>query len=305
MLTSSTHWIWDSWYIKEGDTYHAFYLMAPRSLGDPNLRHINARVGHSTSRDLRIWNFVGEAFAPRAHGFDSQAIWTGSIIKHNNLFYYFYTGLDFSEQKYIQSVGLATSQDLETFNRTSDHPILRANPAHYATSIGRIDEPFRDPWVFFYNNQWHMFVTASRAHDTSKNQGVVAHATSDDLITWHDQGAIIDNVGMGQIEVTQMVEIDGQWFLIFCNHPGEMANPRDGFVAGTYSVPAQSPLGPFDFTKLALISHHYAGRVLFDPDNHPVLMGFLNEDDSGEFIGAIDDPIRLEVTSELALRPTR
>ena len=33
-------WIWDSWYAKDGDTFHGFFLQADRSLGDPDLSWI-------------------------------------------------------------------------------------------------------------------------------------------------------------------------------------------------------------------------------------------------------------------------
>ena len=32
-----TRWIWDSWYVRDGDLWHAFFLQADKSLGDPDL----------------------------------------------------------------------------------------------------------------------------------------------------------------------------------------------------------------------------------------------------------------------------
>ncbi len=49
------HWVWDSWTAVDGDTTHLFYLHAPTALGDPDLRHRNAAVGHATSTDLVTW----------------------------------------------------------------------------------------------------------------------------------------------------------------------------------------------------------------------------------------------------------
>jgi hypothetical protein len=40
-------WVWDFWLVRDGADYHAFYLQAHRSLGDPELRHMNASVGHA------------------------------------------------------------------------------------------------------------------------------------------------------------------------------------------------------------------------------------------------------------------
>jgi beta-fructofuranosidase len=52
-LRLPNRWIWDFWLARDGKDYHAFYLQAPRSLGDPALRHFNASIGHAVSQDLR------------------------------------------------------------------------------------------------------------------------------------------------------------------------------------------------------------------------------------------------------------
>ena len=66
MLILPDHWTWDFWLADDGDRHHVFFLMAPTSLGDPDLRHHNARVGHAVSDDLQEWEFLGEALAPGA-----------------------------------------------------------------------------------------------------------------------------------------------------------------------------------------------------------------------------------------------
>jgi hypothetical protein len=51
-------WIWDSWIADDGDLYHLFFLKAPRALGSPSERHVNATVGHATSGDLVSWDYL-------------------------------------------------------------------------------------------------------------------------------------------------------------------------------------------------------------------------------------------------------
>jgi len=60
MLRLEDDWIWDSWIADDGETYHLFYLHAPRALRDPRLRHTSATVGHATSTDLKTWEVSGE-----------------------------------------------------------------------------------------------------------------------------------------------------------------------------------------------------------------------------------------------------
>jgi beta-fructofuranosidase len=35
MLSPADYWIWDSWIADDGDTFHLYFLQAPRSLVDP------------------------------------------------------------------------------------------------------------------------------------------------------------------------------------------------------------------------------------------------------------------------------
>ena len=56
------YWVWDFWLADDGEQYHMFFLHAPRALGDPDLRHRSARIGHATSTDLRTWTSHGQIF---------------------------------------------------------------------------------------------------------------------------------------------------------------------------------------------------------------------------------------------------
>jgi beta-fructofuranosidase len=72
IIGSGTRWIVD-----HGDLYHLFFLKAPRALGSPSNRHVNATVGHTTSRDLISWDYLGECFrpAPGGDGAFDDPIW--------------------------------------------------------------------------------------------------------------------------------------------------------------------------------------------------------------------------------------
>jgi len=60
-------WVWDFWLVQDGKDYHAFYLQAPRSLGNPDLRHLNACVGHAASTDATATKRCGGQFKPPRH----------------------------------------------------------------------------------------------------------------------------------------------------------------------------------------------------------------------------------------------
>ena len=77
-----TKWIWDSWYVRDGDLWHGFFLQADKALGDPDLRHFNVSQGHAISRDLKAWEHKGTMFAPaEGPAWDDYTTWTGSVVK--------------------------------------------------------------------------------------------------------------------------------------------------------------------------------------------------------------------------------
>ena len=61
-------WIWDSWIADDGELFHLFFLQAPRSLVDPDLRHTSARIGHATSTDLSVGRALPAARARDGNG---------------------------------------------------------------------------------------------------------------------------------------------------------------------------------------------------------------------------------------------
>ncbi|HLP23711.1 MAG TPA: glycosyl hydrolase family 32 [Microbacteriaceae bacterium] len=302
VLAREHEWVWDSWYVVDGDTLHAFTLMAPKSLGDPDLRHINARVGHSTSTDGITWTHVGEALGPsEGDGFDSQATWTGSIVRHNGQWHMFFTGINRENLTTVQAIGHATSPDLMTWTRTSAAPVVRAD-AQYALLGNDHDgaEHFRDPWVFHHEGAWHMLMTASD-HD---GWGTIGHATSPDLGEWTLHAPLVQNSQLRQMEVVEVLEIGGNWVVLFCLAGRDIERPGvSGGTFATYSAPAAGPIGPFDLDRMEVIAEGvYAARAVFFQGEWK-LFGFLDSGEPGGFTGTISDPIALELSPRGTLVP--
>ena len=303
MLALENHWVWDSWYCWQGDLLHAFYLKAPKSLGDPNLRHHNAFVGHSTSTDGISWTHHADALLPGEAGdFDDLAIWTGSVLWHDGEWHLFYTGIEQRTRGRVQRIGHAVSQDLFEWQRVQDTPILQASAPSYATAETdpRAEEPFRDPWVFRHDDEWHMLVTA-RSSKGSIGRGNMAHATSSDLNNWNLRSPLINDSGFEQLEVFQIVRVAGKWFVIFCTGAIDIHRDDVEKCYATYSAPAEGPLGPFDLSQATPITPGggvYAGRVVQFPDESHRLLGFLDNGKLGGFQGVICDPLPLVVNQD-------
>jgi beta-fructofuranosidase len=45
VLALKDRWIWDSWYAQDGKRWHCCLLKADKSIGDPELRHMNQETG--------------------------------------------------------------------------------------------------------------------------------------------------------------------------------------------------------------------------------------------------------------------
>src|SRR4051794_25604454 len=168
------HWVWDFWFACDGDEVHVFYLQAPRALGDPELRHVNATIGHAVSRDLRGWRVLPDALGAGEPGaFDDLATWTGSVLRHDGRWRMYYSGISRADGGQVQRIGSAVSDDLVRWQR--EGVLLEADARWYDR------EHWRDPWVAWdaARERFDMVVCAKRG-----GHGIVGHASSPDGLAW-------------------------------------------------------------------------------------------------------------------------
>lgn len=303
------HWVWDFWLADDGAQYHLYYLHAPKSLGNPDLRHRNARIGHATSTDLANWTNHGRAFEAGEPGtFDASATWTGSVVRDpTGLWRMFYTGSRFlspDSNANIETIGLATSTDLFTWTK-EPRPLLVADPALYETlgTSSWPEEAWRDPWVFWDepSQLWHMLITARSKTGTELDRGVMAHATSPDLSNWTAQPALSQpGSGFAHLEVFQVIEVDGRQHIVFCCDSAKLVGAREGEVGGVWSQPLGAFPGEVDFraARRLVDERLYAGRIVKDRQGQAHLLAFHNVTGDGGFIGGLSDPMPLRTGAD-------
>lgn len=305
-------WIWDFWFVKNGPDYHIFYLQAPRELGDEKLRHWNVSIGHAVSRDLINWHILRDALHPsmNAHNWDSASTWTGSIINHDSLWYMFYTGASQVDDGKVQRIGLATSTDLMYWQRFGTKPLLEADPKWYEIMDQELwyDQAWRDPWVFELDGRYHAFITARVNQGHRLARGVIGYAWSTDLISWKVEPPVATPGEFAFMEVPQLVEINGLYYLFFCVGKGEYSEARrqrPGVQSetGIHYMVSDKPFGPFHFLSEKFLlgdefGSSYAGKVIRNPDGKWVLLATRAWTGDGGYIGEITDPLPLQVAPD-------
>ncbi len=305
-------WVWDFWFAQDGPDTHIYYLQAPRALKEEQLRHWNVSIGHAVSQDLKRWEIMPTALAPSTESgaWDDYTTWTGSIIKHAGTYYMFYTGTNRAENGKIQRVGLATSDDLISWKRHPGGALIEADPQWYElydTSLW-YEQTWRDPWVFEQDGKFHAYITARCNTGPKDARGVIGHAVSSDLITWKVCPPVTDPGEFGYMEVPQLAEINGRWYLFFnITHDkyasARLKRPGINLQTGTHYLVADNPFGPFkymtdDFLVGDEIGSLYSGKVIRDSRDKWLFMAFEHFSKPDLFIGRIADPFQLDIQGD-------
>lgn len=302
-------WVWDYWFAQDGSDYHIFYLQAPRALQNPELRHWHTSIGHALSPDLVNWKVLPDALHPSEdkNDWDSQTTWTGSVYRHQDSWFMFYTGTSQMEDGKIQRIGLATSPDLLNWRKHPANPLIRIDPQWYEVfdEDHWYEETWRDPWVFEHNGKFHALVTARANHGETKERGVVGHAHSDDLIRWSADKPLTNPGAFAYLEVPQLINIGSKWYLLFCvdqsKHSDRRLATRQGRApTGTFYMMADHPLGPFSQPDEDLLlgdeqGSFYAGKMIQDPSGQWVLVVAVQNHPVKGFIGDISNPMPVSI----------
>ena len=303
MLRLPDDWVWDSWIADAGDLYHLFFLKAPRRLEDPGLRHTAATIGHATSPDLVDWELQDDALLPDARRWDDLALWTGSVARADDgAWRLYYTALSTQPGHGVrdQRIGMAESDDLMTWRRVGDRPLVDPDARWYRTldDDPEASETWRDPVVFRDpdGDRWHMLITARARDAPRRRDGVLAHARSADGLTWQLGPPLTEPAGFGQLEVAQVRVIDGQPLLVFTCHPEEQSPEQiERFGPhSTWYVLGDAPTGPWDIAAARPFTGEdklFAAPLVQQRDGTWAFVGFRNTEPEGGLTFEILDPI--------------
>jgi beta-fructofuranosidase len=256
------------------------------------------------SQDLRTWTVLPDALGPGAAGaWDDLATWTGSVIRTEDGWWMFYTGICRGDDGLHQRIGRAFSTDLTTWTK-DDNFVLEADPEHFEQLDVTVwpDLCWRDPCVFADpdNGGYAMLVTARLPDGPADGRGVVALLRSPDLRDWTVVGPVTEPGDFGHLEVPQVVAIEDRYYLVFCAYA--FANSaeriaRVGSSTGTHLYVGGTATGPFkpvsdELFAADAIGSLYAGKLVHDPVTDDwSFLAFLQHDADNNFIGALSNPI--------------
>jgi beta-fructofuranosidase len=313
-LALNDKWIWDFWLARNGGDWHVYFLMADKSLGDPELRHRHVTQGHATSRDLVDWTYLGPCLMPSEEpAWDDWTTWTGSVVQgQDGVWHLFYTGTTHADGGLKQRIGQATSRDMHNWERVGSGLCLDISGPDYEeyTPGHWHDRAMRDPWVMKDpdGEGWLMYFTARVPGIAEPNAGgSIGFAISPDLNTWTIQPPVYRGGMFGQMEVPQVVEVDGKWYCLFCTGAQHWSEAYKAFnpqspVSGSHYLVADDPRGPWrvapgPFLDGANPCRRYAGKLV-RADDGLKLMGFIATTPEQHFVGAISDPIPVSVDAD-------
>jgi beta-fructofuranosidase len=308
-------WVWDFWLARDGDRHHAFYLQAPRALGNSDLRHRNASIGHAVSTDCRSWTVLEDALRPGEPGsWDDIATWTGSVIRHDGLWHMLYTGIGTNDDGLVQRVGLATSDDLVHWTKHPANPVIEADGRWYELlDLTRWrDQSWRDPWLFADpdGDGVRVLLTARSPEGAPDGAGVVAQARSRDVVSWDVLPPLTRPGDFAQVECPQLVQLDGREVVLFS------CLEEDHSAARRARLGRAGATGTFTFTKVDGVfvpsarpivdpagpaGPLYAGKLVEVEPGDWRFLGFRGAGDRG-FVGELPDPLPVRVDEDGDLR---
>ncbi len=306
-LSLPDRWIWDFWLAKDGPDFHIYYLQAPRGLADPGERHWHTAIGHAVSGDLLNWEILPDALEPSEQegAWDDYTTWTGSVIEHSGLWYLFYTGGNRREKGLIQRIGLAISKDLINWQKYDANPVLVSDPRRYEALAPDLwhDQAWRDPWVMKKPDgaAFYAYITSRVNYGPPDGRGVIALAQSDDLLSWEVMDPVTSPGEFGHMEVPQVVQIEGTYYLLFSAVAEVYSAERIQRISatpvtGTHYLVSVDPQGPYrspttEFLIGDVSGGHYGGKLIEVSKDQWVLLTMRHFDEKGSFIGELGDPI--------------
>jgi beta-fructofuranosidase len=307
--------LWDPWFIHADGILHMFHLQAPESAkSGAESRGDNADIGHSVSDASGKLSYNGTALSPGIEGVDDLSLWTGSIILHNGLYRMLYTQR--TRQKPLeQTLGLATSTDIFTWNKHASNPVLQADNKLYVIgsapdTLGFISA-FRDPYLFAHPENGDVYMTFSARTGSGRPYDAaigLAKALDSELSEWELLPPLIAPQLHAEIEVSQTIFHEGKWYVFYASrkHASRVPGHNNGLYGFVSENGLQGNYEPANGNGVVIDNNDLLRMFGYDIFNVRLLdferngnrypaIGAIESDASGMYIGRISPRFAIEV----------
>ncbi len=219
-----------------GGFWHLFFSQPPVGAWE-YVERARVSTAYLRSTDLVHWEAMPDAFGPGEPGeCDGDGIWTGSVIEHDGVFHFFYTGYN-RQAASPQTICKATSTDLVAWEKADCNPLITPDTRWYES----VD--WRDPFVFRepVTGMFKMLISARMAEGPQFRRGCVAVAVSTDLDNWEVGPPLASSMLTHCPECPETFQLGDWWYLVESRYSERMQT--------VYRV-ASAPEGPWESRKL-------------------------------------------------------
>jgi len=199
----------DHTFVEKDGKLHVFYNRA--YIGYWWTERFVDTFGHAVTENLIDWEVLPPVFSAQKGGHDDYQIWSPGIVEYNNLYYMFYTGVNYN---IAQAACLATSHDLINWTRCEKNPVFI--PGEWCGWSKDIWSDCRDSMVFANDDgMFYMYYCTSKKETDGRTPNVMGIASSRDLINWEDKGFVmLDNVNH-YAESPFVMKRNGTYYMFF------------------------------------------------------------------------------------------
>lgn len=222
-LIDSGVYIWDFWYLykKNERIFEVFFLNADRSFVKNKQQHFNSSIGRAKTIDwVDFIDLKKDFFSADKSSWDNTSIWTGDTVVIDDKTYLFYTSRDYKEKDgMVQHIGIATIHD-EKIVRTGCK--ISAPPEFYLSESDKKESSihcWRDPFVFYCNDEIYMLVAAKRKDFPINERGCIALMKLVDrncISKWEHQRTLV-STNYSEVELPQIYKTESGGMRIFYN----------------------------------------------------------------------------------------
>ena len=201
----------DHSFVEKDGQMHVFYIRG--YIGYEWDTRFADTLGHAVSRDLIHWEIKPPCLTTCKGGPDDYQVWAPGVVERDGMYYMYYTGVNIHV---AQSICLATSRDLEQWEKYEKNPVVL--PGDWGDWHPDRWSDCRDSMVFVDDDgtAYMYYCTARRMADGGMRTALGV-ASSRDMLHWTDEGAYIFDICDITLESPFVMKRNGRYYLFYTN----------------------------------------------------------------------------------------